>query len=208
MTMPETGKAFAVLFENLHRWSVSSFFIINWKWPSHLIKPLAFALKRKSISLDWTKAPLDRTVLISLSFNGEIEIRNTNIDNFKGRLFLAGAGDVIYSKIDVRNGAIGIVPDTLPSVAVSSEFPVYHVQPDIALPRYIELVVRTEGFRRQINSLISGTSGSKRVYPADLEEIKIPLPDQMFKASLWISGRKQRKLSGLHETISPYPSQR
>ena len=177
MTMPATGKAFAVLFENLHRWSVSSFFIINWKWPFHLIKPLAFALKRKSVSLDWTKATLDRTVLISLSFNGEIEIRNANIDNFKGRLFLAEAGDVVYSKIDVRNGAIGIVPDTLPSVAVSSEFPVYHVQPDIALPRYIELLVRTEGFRRQINSLISGTSGRKRVYPADLEEIKVPLPD-------------------------------
>lgn len=177
MTMLATGKAFAVLFENLHRWSVRSFFVINWKWSPHLIKPLAFALRRKSISFDWTKANLNRTVLISLSFNGEIEIRNADIDNFKGRLFLAEAGDVIYSKIDVRNGAIGIVPDTLPSVAVSSEFPVYHVQSDIALPRYIELLVRTEGFRRQINSLISGTSGRKRVYPADMGDVKVPLPD-------------------------------
>ena len=41
MMTSATGKAFAVLFEDLRRWSVNSFFTTQWKWPSDLIKPLA-----------------------------------------------------------------------------------------------------------------------------------------------------------------------
>lgn len=94
----------------------------------------------------------------------------------KGKLFLAHAGDVVYSKIDVRNGAIGIVPENLPVVAVTSEFPVYEVRKDIALPMYIKLLFRTEFFRRTINGIISGASGRKRVQPTQLVDVEVPLP--------------------------------
>ena len=203
MTAPTTGKAFAVLFQDLRRWSVNSFFSIDWEWPSHSIKPLAAALEHKSVAIDKGKVDLSYIVLVSLHFNGDMEPRNADIADFKGRLFLAETSDVIYSKIDVRHGAIGVVPDTLPCIAVSSEFPVYRVRPDVALPRYIELLVRTEAFRRQINSLVSGTSGRKRVYPADLEEIEVPLPDLHIQHAIvdfWREARSavdaaQRKLT-------------
>ena len=176
MIAPTTGKAFAVLFQDLHRWSVNSFFSIDWKWPSHSIKPLTVALKRKSVAIDKAKVNLDDVILVSLHFNGDMEPRNVSSVGFKGRLFLAEASDVIYSKIDVRHGAIGVVPTTLPCIAVSSEFPVYRIRPDIALSRYIKLLFQTKPFRRRINSLISGASGRKRVQPSDLEEIEVPLP--------------------------------
>ena len=176
MIAPTTGKAFAVPFEDLHRWSVNSFFKIHWKWPSDLIKPLSSILGRKSLAIDKTKTDLGGVILVSLHFDGEMEPRNAGADSFKGRLFIAEPGDVVYSKIDVRHGAIGIVPDSLPCIAVSSEFPVYHVRSDIALPHYVKLLFRTNAFRRHLNSLISGASGRKRVQPSDLENIKVPLP--------------------------------
>ncbi|CAG0988872.1 partial Type-1 restriction enzyme EcoKI specificity protein, partial [Anaerolineae bacterium] len=94
----------------------------------------------------------------------------------KGRLHFADPGDVIYSKIDVRNGAIGIVPDDMKRVALSSEYPVYSVLPNVALAEYIRLVFRTRYFRQAINSMISGASGRKRVQPKQIESLAIPLP--------------------------------
>ena len=177
MTIPTTVKAFAVAFPDLRRWSVNSFFSIRWNWPSHLIKPLAAALERRIVAIDKAKIDLRDIILVSLHFNGEMEPRKAGATGFKGRLFLAETDDVTYSKIDVRHGAIGVVPDTLPRIAVSSEFPVYRVRPEVALPDYVKLLFRADAFRRQINTLISGTSGRKRVQPSDLEEVDVPLPD-------------------------------
>lgn len=94
----------------------------------------------------------------------------------KGRLFFAHENDVVYSKIDARNGAIGIVPETMPRVAFSSEYPIYAVDATFALPEYVKLLFRMSSFRERINSLISGASGRKRVEPSTLESIEVPLP--------------------------------
>ncbi len=173
----EFPKAFAVWFKDLKLWGVNSFFKIGWQWLEEFIKPLCTALKRKQVEVDRQETPLDQLQLITLHFDGSIEPRNLQgKSGFKGKLFAASPGDVIYSKIDVRNGAIGIVPDDMPLGAVSSEFPVYAVLPDVALPDYIKLVVRTKQFLQLINSMISGASGRKRVQPEQLEQIEIPLP--------------------------------
>lgn len=174
MMTPPTGKAFAIPFAGFHRWSVNSFITIHWNWPPSTIKPLSRALERKNVSVDWKDS---RSGLVSLHFDGEMEPRDADATAFKGKLFLAEAGDVLYSKIDVRNGAIGVVPSSMPRVVVSSEFPVYRIRPDVAIPQYVKLLFRTDAFRRQINSLISGASGRKRVQPSDLEKIEAPLPD-------------------------------
>ena len=99
-----------------------------------------------------------------------------NVEEFKGKLYLAEPGDVIYSKIDVRNGAIGLVPADMSRCAVSSEHPVYQVRSDVALGEYIVLVFRTSHFRQVINGMISGASGRKRVQPEQIESVDVPLP--------------------------------
>ena len=156
---------------------MNSFYTVRWHWPAKYIAPLAKALERKSVAVDKKKIGLDNLRLVTLHFDGEMEPRDTNGKRtFKGKLFEAVAGDVVYSKIDVRNGAIGVVPPEMPKVAVSSEYPVYRVRPEVALPEYVKLLFRTNAFRRQIGSMISGASGRKRVQPSDLEEIDVPLP--------------------------------
>ena len=114
--------------------------------------------------------------LATVRFDGSIEPRDAEPTNIKGKLYIAKAGNVVYSKIDVRNGAIGIVPDVIPLVAVTSEFPIYRIRDDAALSEYITLLFRTAFFRRTINGMISGASGRKRVQPSELEAVNIPLP--------------------------------
>ena len=202
MTAPATGKAFAVPFKDFNRWSVKSFFTILWNWPVSMIQPLSRALERKSIAIDRKRGIHSDLVLLSLHFDGEMEPRDADATNFKGNLFLAETGDVLYSKIDVRNGAIGVVPVSMPCVAVSSEFPVYRIRPDVALPQYVKLLFRTSAFRGQINSLISGASGRKRVQPSDLEQIEAPLPDpsvQQLIVDFWQEA--QRAVDTAHDRL-------
>ncbi|MEH1820332.1 MAG: restriction endonuclease subunit S [Nostoc sp.] len=173
----ELPKVFGVWFKDLQSWSVNSFFKVGWQWLKEFIQPLHTALQRKQVEINRKESPLETLQLITLHFDGSIELRNLKgKSEFKGKLFSASPGDVIYSKIDVRNGAIGVIPDDMPLAAVSSEFPVYAVLPDVALPDYIQLVFRSQQFLQLINSMISGTSGRKRVQPEQLEQIEIPLP--------------------------------
>lgn len=168
-------RAFAVWFADLSRWSINSFFTIPWEWPSKVIIPLSRALERRYVPAEESETANPR--MVTLHFDGEMEPRDLRgKSTLKGKLFLAEAGDLIYSKIDIRNGAIGIVPDSMPRVAVTSEFPVYRVRQGIALPEYIKLLIRTKTFRQQINNMISGTSGRKRVEPDAIAEIPVPLP--------------------------------
>jgi type I restriction enzyme S subunit len=172
-----TGGAFAIGFRELQLWSVGSFVQSGWHWPAAVIKPLATALLRKQIEINPVSDPAEAPQLLTIHFDGSIEPRGVgSVEEFKGRLYLAEAGDVVYSKIDVRNGAIGLVPGGMPRCAVSSEYPVYQVRSGIALGEYIQLVFRTDHFRQVINGMISGASGRKRVQPEQIELMDIPLP--------------------------------
>ncbi|HEY9156418.1 hypothetical protein, partial [Candidatus Binatus sp.] len=191
MTQASTGtcRAFAVWWKDFDRWSVASQRGSSWQWPPDAIKTLASALERRYEPVDKRTFEPKPEHFLSLRFSGEIEPRDLRgkVD-FKGALFFAHAGDIIYSKIDVRNGAIGILPPQIPVATVTSEFPVYRIKKNVALPEYIQLVFRTEHFRRIINGMVSGTSGRKRVEPSSLEAVEIPippLPDQEAIVARW-----------------------
>lgn len=143
----------------------------TWKWESVYIKPLSYALKRKNIEVQTRDIPL-----VTIRFGGAMEIRDGNSDEIKGKLYLAESGNIVYSKIDVRNGAIGIVPQSIEKAAFTSEFPIYEIRSDVAVSEYIALVFQSDLFKKHINSIVSGASGRKRVQPEQLEALEIPLP--------------------------------
>lgn len=184
----------------MERWSVRSFNQIDWQWPREVIKPLYTVLRRRAETVNRSEHDFASLQLATLHFDGELEPRELRGKvEFKGKLFFAHAGDVIYSKIDVRNGAIGIVPDSMLRVAVSAEYPVYQVDATLALPDYIKLVFRTRAFRDRINAMISGASGRKRVQPDALEELEAPLPPLAGQRAIverWRSAQAQIAASG------------
>jgi type I restriction enzyme, S subunit len=64
---------------------------------------------------------------ITIHFDGSVVPRERNIP-FKGSMFAAYPGDLVFSKIDARNGAIGLVPDNMRKVVVTSEYPVQSME--------------------------------------------------------------------------------
>ncbi len=209
MTAVAASRAFVVWFRDLDRWNVGSYVATGWRWPKDAIRPLANALTRKVAEVDRKTTRPEAVRLVTLHFDGEMEPRNAATRPVKGRLFWADPGDVTYSKIDVRNGAIGIVPAEMGRVCVTTEYPVYAVNPKVADARYIKLLFRTAVFRKKINGMISGASGRKRVQPDDLEQLEVPLPALNAQAAIiaaWEAAQRElaatrTKIAELEERI-------
>jgi type I restriction enzyme, S subunit len=113
---------------------------------------------------------------ITIHFDGSVVARE-RVEPFKGSMFAAYPGDLIFSKIDARNGAIGLVPIDFDRVVVTGEYPVFVPDRKQVDARYLAFVLRTPNFLHMLKSISSGTSGRKRVNREEFEEIEIPLPD-------------------------------
>ncbi|MFZ5765657.1 MAG: hypothetical protein ACOY4H_08680 [Thermodesulfobacteriota bacterium] len=170
-------RAFSIGFRGLQTWSVAAQFAVNWNWSDEVIKPLASILRRRNEAALETLTPESMVTLLTIRFDGSIEPREpVRIKDVKGRLFRVYPGDVVFSKIDVRNGAIGLAPDDIDCMCVTSEFPVYSVDFKKTDSGYVKLLFRTVAFKKLLNSMISGASGRKRIQPTQLEGVKVPIP--------------------------------
>jgi hypothetical protein len=171
------SRAFSASFRDLQTWSVAAQFAVNWSWPDEVIKPLATILRRRNEAALEKLSPESMVTLLTIRFDGSIEPREPiRIRDVKGKLFRVYPGDVVFSKIDVRNGAIGLAPNDIECMCVTSEFPVYSVVLKEADPGYVRLLFCATAFKKLLNSMISGASGRKRIQPAQLERVKVPIP--------------------------------
>ncbi len=140
----------------------------------HLLTSLreAMTARRETISVagdfgGWTP--------ITVHLDGEISARDRSTP-YKGAMFAAYPGDVVFSKIDARSGAIGVLPSEIAKAVVTSEFPVFVADPARLDSRFLKLVLRTGGFLAALRSKATGTSGRKRITPAAFLDLRIPLP--------------------------------
>lgn len=140
----------------------------------HALHPLRdlLAQRHETLKLD---AGLADWRPVTIHFDGEIVPRDRS-EPFKGAMFAAYAGDVVFSKIDARNGAIGLLPDSLPKAVVTAEYPVFVPRAQLVDAGFLRLVLRHEAFLAQLRNKATGTSGRKRVTPEEFLDIEIPLP--------------------------------
>ena len=91
-------------------------------------------------------------------------------------MFAAYPGDVVFSRIDARNGAIGVLQEEIAKAVVTSEFPVFVPIPDRLDGGFVKLVLRTGNFLAALRLKASGTSGRKRITPDAFADLRVPLP--------------------------------
>lgn len=112
---------------------------------------------------------------ITIKFSGDVLPRD-RAAAFKGAMFAAYPGDVVFSKIDARNGAVGLIPASMPKVVLTPEYPVMVPDPAKLRPAYLHYLLRAEHFRHDLQRQASGTSGRKRVTPEAFLSLNVPLP--------------------------------
>lgn len=90
--------------------------------------------------------------------------------------FLVEEGDFIVSKIDARNGALGIIPKELDGAIVTNDFPTFVVDESAMDKNFLSYLVKTKLLLEELNKLSEGATGRKRVQIIDILNLKIPIP--------------------------------
>ena len=82
----------------------------------------------------------------------------------------------ILSRIDARNGALGLVPDGLDGAIVTNDFPVYEIDQKKLFPLYIDWLCKTTSFWEECQRASEGTTNRVRLKEERFLSLEIPLP--------------------------------
>lgn len=111
-------------------------------------------------------------------------------DRLKGReigtkrQYRIRSGQLLVSKIDARNGAIGIVPDGLDGGIVTGNFWVYNVSAKAVLPKYLALVLTTSAFMALAEDASNGSTGRHYMQESIFLNQYVPVPNVALQKKL------------------------
>ena len=91
-------------------------------------------------------------------------------------MFAAYPGDIVFSRIDARSGAIGVLQESIAKAVITSEFPIFVPASEHIEGEFVKLVLRTGNFLAALRAKASGTSGRKRITAEAFADLHIPLP--------------------------------
>jgi len=92
------------------------------------------------------------------------------------RQMVARHGQIILSRIDARNGALGIVPPELDGAIVTNDFPVFKILENRLNPAFLGWMCRTASFVEECKRASEGTTNRVRLQEDKFLAREIPLP--------------------------------
>ena len=170
-------KAFAIFFENLRRWDPASFHEIKWHWPKEVMAPISKVLKLRKEKVNRTRFNFSDLQPITIHFDGSLDRRKIDpTREYKMDLYFARQGDIVVAKIDLKNGAVALVPDDWNNVVVTSHFAVYEPDKRKLIPKYFHRIIQTDFFKAHLWRNKVGAEGRKEVKLNYFEALEVPLP--------------------------------
>jgi type I restriction enzyme, S subunit len=85
-------------------------------------------------------------------------------------------GQVLLSRIDARNGAIGIVPAELNGAVVTNDFWAFEINSARAIPAFLDAYFGTAEFVDACKTASEGTTNRVRLQPDRFLKVEVPLP--------------------------------
>jgi type I restriction enzyme S subunit len=126
-------------------------------------QPAADAVYKEITIRLWGKGVLERGQISGAAVNG--------------RRFIARKNQFIASRIDARNGAMGIVPESLDGALVTNDFPLFEVNQEHILPQYMGWLCRTPAFVDLCARASEGTTNRVRLKEDEFLRLEIQIPD-------------------------------
>jgi type I restriction enzyme S subunit len=120
--------------------------------------------------------PFSELQPITIHFDGSVDERKMDGNReYTMDLFHARPGDVVVAKIDLKNGAVAIVPDWK-DVVVTGHFAVYEPDRQAVVPEYFHRIIQSNFFKAHLWRNKVGAEGRKEVKLDFFEAQEIPLP--------------------------------
>lgn len=143
-------------------------------WPKVALGEL---LRRSDESAVIDPAAEYHEVTIKLWGKGVISRGKVSGSNVVSTRHLVRANQLILSKIDARNGAIGLVPPELDGAIVSNDFPSFEFRdPDLCDAAFMGWLVRSSPFVELCKAASEGTTNRVRIKEDRFLDQKIALP--------------------------------
>ncbi len=170
-------KAFGVYFDNIARWDPSSFHGIIWHWPKTHMFPIGTVINQRKEKVDRSKFNFTELQPVTIHFDGSIARRNVDSSReYTMDLYFARPGDIVVAKIDLKNGAVAIVPDQWRNVVVTGHFAVYEPECSRILPEFFHRIIQASFFKDHLWRNKVGAEGRKEVKLDYFESLEIPIP--------------------------------
>lgn len=90
--------------------------------------------------------------------------------------FKVKKGQLVFSKIDARNGAFAVIPEELDNGIITNSFSTYDIRNSIVNHQYLFLITSSKFFQEKCEKTSSGTTGRRNISDEIFENIQIPLP--------------------------------
>ncbi len=90
--------------------------------------------------------------------------------------YRVSAGQFIYSRIDARNGAYDVISPELDGFVVSKDFPIFDINTNKVLPRFLLYSVSSHSFIEQVKRSSFGATNRMRIKEEIFREYSIILP--------------------------------
>jgi type I restriction enzyme S subunit len=139
--------------------------------------PLGEILSKSEEWIDLDPAQTYQQVTIKIWGHGVVQ-RNevTGAEIAATRRFVVRPQQFILSRIDARNGALGIVPQALDGAVVSNDFPTFNLDTSRILPEYLGWMSKTHSFVELCKAASEGTTNRVRLQEDLFLSLQIPLP--------------------------------
>lgn len=138
--------------------------------------PLGRILNRAHEPVDINPEETYKQVTVRLFHKGVVLRGLQQGGAISSRQWRIRSGQVLLSRIDARNGAIGLVPVELDSAIVTNDFWPFDVNTELAEPKYLDLYFGTRQFVEDCQRASEGTTNRVRVQPDRFLRIEVPLP--------------------------------
>lgn len=94
----------------------------------------------------------------------------------KSKQYLAKEGQFIISRIDARNGAMGIIPQKLHGAVVTNDFLLYDIDEEKLFPKYFDYITSSESFVNICLKASEGTTNRVRLKPQRFLAFEVLIP--------------------------------
>jgi type I restriction enzyme, S subunit len=115
-------------------------------------------------------------ITVKLWGKGVVERGRVSGASVNGKRFVAKAGNFIASRIDARNGAMGLVPESLDGALVTNDFPLFEPNKSRLDLAFLGWLTKTRDFVDLCLRASEGTTNRVRLKEDRFLALEIPLP--------------------------------
>ena len=165
--------------------------------------PIGSVLRLRKERVDKAAFKFSDLQPITIHFDGSVDKRIVDANReYSMDLWFARPGDIVVAKIDLKNGAIGIVPPDWKNVVVTGHFAVYEPDRTRLVPEYLHRIIQAGFFKAHLWRNKVGAEGRKEVKLDFFEEEHIPLPPLAEQKAIVARWRKaQDEIAAARERV-------